>query len=95
MLKCSAANVLVMIAGVTQTGSQDFARQLNSISPTMIDHIEVMSAATSIYGSGAIGGIINIINKHADPAKHLSFHTKLGLTAADNFRGDRIIPSQH
>lgn len=31
------------------------------IDPNMIDHIEVVSGATSIYGSGATGGIINII----------------------------------
>ena len=54
-------NVLVMIDGVSQTGSRDVSRQLNSISPNMIDHIEVVSGATSIYGSGATGGIINII----------------------------------
>ena len=40
--------VLVMIDGVSQTGSRDPARQLNSISPGMIERIEVISGATSI-----------------------------------------------
>ena len=83
-------NVLVMIDGVSQTGSRDVARQLNSISPNMIDHIEVVSGATSIYGSGATGGIINIITKRADKSEPVSFETKLGVTSADNFRGDSL-----
>lgn len=83
-------NVLVMIDGVSQTGSRDVARQLNSISPNMIDHIEVVSGATSIYGSGATGGIINIITKRADKSEQVSFQTKLGVTSADNFRGDSL-----
>ncbi|MEG2443775.1 MAG: TonB-dependent receptor [Acinetobacter sp.] len=83
-------NVLVMIDGVSQTGSRDVSRQLNSISPNMIDHIEVVSGATSIYGSGATGGIINIITKRADKSEPVSFHTKLGVTSADNFRGDSL-----
>lgn len=83
-------NVLVMIDGVSQTGSRDVARQLNSISPNMIDHIEVVSGATSIYGSGATGGIINIITKRADKSEPVSFETKLGVTSTDNFRGDSL-----
>lgn len=83
-------NVLIMIDGVSQTGSRDVARQLNSISPSMIDHIEIVSGATSIYGSGATGGIINIITKRADKSEPLSFQTKLGLTSADNFRSDSL-----
>ena len=83
-------NVLVMIDGVSQTGSRDIARQLNSISPNMIDHIEVVSGASSIYGSGATGGIINIITKRADKSEPVSFQTKLGITSADNFRRDGL-----
>ena len=52
--------ILVMIDGVPQTGSRDLSRQFNSISPDMIERVEVVSGATSIYGSGATGGIINM-----------------------------------
>lgn len=83
-------NVLVMIDGVSQTGSRDVSRQLNSISPGMIERIEVISGATSIYGSGATGGIINIITKRADTSKPLSFETKVGITSSDTFRGDGL-----
>lgn len=81
-------NVLVMIDGVSQTGSRDISRQLNSISPSMIERIEVISGATSIYGSGATGGIINIITKRADTEKPVSFETKVGVTSSDQFRKD-------
>lgn len=82
--------ILVMIDGVPQTGSRDAARQLNSISPESIEHIEVVSGATSIYGSGATGGIINIITKKGTKDKSIAFTTKLGITSADNFRGDGL-----
>lgn len=83
-------DVMILIDGVSQTGSRDVARQLNSISAGMIERIEVLSGATSIYGSGATGGIINIVTKRADPSKPLSFETKLGITSSNTFRGDGL-----
>ncbi|MEG2462546.1 MAG: TonB-dependent receptor plug domain-containing protein, partial [Acinetobacter sp.] len=77
--------VQYMIDGVPQTGSRDSSRQLNSISPNSIERIEVVSGASSIYGAGATGGIINIITKKgSDDA--LSFESKLGVTSGDNIR---------
>lgn len=83
-------DVMILIDGVSQTGSRDVARQLNSISPSMIERIEVLSGATSIYGSGATGGIINIVTKRVDPSKPLNFETKLGITSSNTFRGDGL-----
>lgn len=81
--------VQYMIDGVPQTGYRDGSRQLNSIQPSMIERIEVVSGATSIYGSGATGGIINIISKRGgqDP---ISFETKVGVTAGNNFKADAM-----
>ena len=81
--------VQYMIDGVPQTGSRDSSRQLNSISPNSIERIEVVSGASSIYGSGATGGIINIITKRGgqDP---ISFETKIGMTAGNNFKSDAM-----
>ena len=81
--------VQYMIDGVPQTGSRDGSRQLNSIQPSMVERIEVVSGATSIYGSGATGGIINIITKRGgqDP---ISFETKIGVTAGNNFKSDAM-----
>ena len=81
--------VQYMIDGVPQTGYRNGSRQLNSIQPSMIERIEVVSGATSIYGSGATGGIINIITKRGgqDP---ISFETKVGVTAGNNFKADAM-----
>lgn len=76
-------NILVLIDGVSQTATRDTYRQLNSISPSSIDRIEVVSGATSIYGAGASGGIINIITKR-NQANELSLHSKVGLTLPDD-----------
>lgn len=81
--------VQYMIDGVPQTGSRDSSRQLNSISPNSIERIEVVSGASSIYGAGTTGGIINIITKKgSDDA--LSFESKLGVTSGDNIRSDAM-----
>lgn len=56
-------NTLVLIDGVSQNATRDNFRQLNSIAPESIERIEVISGASSIYGAGASGGIINIITK--------------------------------
>lgn len=70
--------VQVMLDGVPLTGSRDGSRQLNSISPAMIERIEVISGASSIYGAGATGGIINIITRNAaDEAS--DFSSRIGL----------------
>ena len=81
--------VQYMIDGVPQTGYRDGSRQLNSISPAMIERVEVVSGASSIYGSGATGGIINIITKQGgeDP---LNFETKFGITSGGNIKSDAM-----
>ncbi|TXR53176.1 TonB-dependent receptor [Reinekea thalattae] len=58
-------SALVMIDGVSLNSTRAVSRQLESISPFNIARVEVLSGATSIYGAGASGGIINIITKKA------------------------------
>ncbi len=55
--------MLVMIDGVSLQSSRPIGRQLDAIDPFNIERIEVLSGATSIYGAGATGGVINIITK--------------------------------
>lgn len=75
--------VQVMIDGVPLTGSRDGARQLNSISPMMIERVEVISGASSIYGAGATGGLINIITRNADD-ETTDFSSRIGLRSAEH-----------
>ncbi|MHC8411643.1 TonB-dependent receptor [Pseudomonas sp. Hz4] len=76
-------NMLVLIDGVSQNATRDNFRQLNSISPASIERIEVVSGASSIYGAGASGGIINIITKR-NQGQDLAFSSKLGLGSGNN-----------
>ncbi len=70
----------VAISGVAAIGGKAFV-DVNEIAPSAIDRIEVLTdGASSIYGSDAIGGVVNIILK-----KHVTgteFNTRFGF--ADN-----------
>ena len=57
-------SALVMIDGVSLNSMREISRQLDSIDPFNIARIEVLSGATSIYGAGAAGGIINYITNN-------------------------------
>ncbi|MBX9754131.1 MAG: TonB-dependent receptor [Pseudomonadaceae bacterium] len=76
-------NMLVLIDGVSQNASRDNFRQLNSIAPASIERIEVISGASSIYGAGASGGVINIITKR-NQGQDLALSSRVGLTSANN-----------
>ena len=82
-------SVQVMIDGVPLTGARDGSRQLNSISPTMIDRIEVISGATALYGAGASGGIINIITLQPGD-QPLAMSTQLGLRSPSDVSADNL-----
>lgn len=64
--------VLVLIDGIPQsTPLMNGARDLRTIDPSVIERVEVIKGATSIYGNGSAGGIINYItrnNAHGAPA---------------------------
>lgn len=69
--------VQFLLNGVPLTGSRDISRQLNSINPSQVARIEVLSGATSIYGSGATGGLINIVTK--SDLEEEQFETRIGV----------------
>jgi len=72
---------LVLIDGVPQTSIRNAGRDLRTIDPSAIDRIEVVRGATSIYGDGATGGIINIITKRPD-SEIPTFTTDLMINSA-------------
>ncbi|WP_248795455.1 TonB-dependent receptor [Pseudomonas sp. MWU13-2105] len=76
-------NTLILIDGVSQNATRDNFRQLNSIAPESIERIEVISGASSVYGAGASGGIINIITKR-NKGEELAFSSKIGMTTGNN-----------
>ena len=79
--------MLVMIDGVSLQSSRSISRHLDSIDPFNIDRIEVLSGATSIYGAGASGGVINIITKKAQD-EELEFESFVGGSSGFNSSED-------
>ena len=60
-------SVLVLIDGIPQsTPLMNGQRDIRSIDPSVIERVEVIKGATSIYGNGSAGGIINYITKRND-----------------------------
>ncbi|MDH6251510.1 iron complex outermembrane receptor protein [Chryseobacterium sp. H1D6B] len=73
--------VLVLIDGIPQsTPLRNGARDLRVIDPSVIERIEVIKGASSIYGNGADGGIINYITKRSRSDKNISGVSQLGFT---------------
>ena len=71
--------VLVMIDGIPQsTPLRDGAKDMRSLDPTVLEHVEVIKGATAIYGNGADGGLINYITKKANTNKAISGSTEAG-----------------
>ena len=69
---------LVMIDGVPQsTPLRNGALGIRTIDANSIERIEVIKGATSIYGNGAAGGIINYITKRPDSDKKISGEVSL------------------
>ncbi|MBV8327196.1 TonB-dependent receptor [Chryseobacterium sp.] len=73
--------VLVLIDGIPQsTPLRNGARDLRVIDPSAIERIEVIKGASSIYGNGADGGIINYITKRSKTDKKISGISQIGFT---------------
>ncbi|EMO8713838.1 TonB-dependent receptor plug domain-containing protein, partial [Escherichia coli] len=69
---------------VRLNSSRSDSRQLDSVDPFNIDHIEVISGATALYGGGSTGGLINIVTKKGQPETMMEFEagTKSGFNSS-------------
>ncbi|WP_128330515.1 TonB-dependent receptor [Apibacter sp. HY039] len=82
--------MLVMVDGIPQsTPLRNTDRDIRSISPFAIERIEVIEGASSLYGSGAVGGIVNFVTKKSRSNKAFNGETSIGITDA------RIKQSDH
>ncbi|SDM56365.1 TonB-dependent receptor [Siphonobacter aquaeclarae] len=83
-------NVLVLIDGIPQsTPLRAGGRDVRTIDPNVVERIEVIKGATSIYGNGADGGLINYITKKAPAGVSFGGYTQLGMTG--NTQGDSTL----
>lgn len=79
--KIRGRNFLVLIDGIPQsTPLRNGGRDLRSIDASAIDHIEVIQGASSMYGNGAAGGIVNYITKKANNNKKINSSTYFNNT---------------
>lgn len=73
--------VLVLIDGIPQsTPLMNGSRDIRTINPSVIERVEVIKGATSIYGNGSGGGIINYITKKNTESTPLSGVTSVGVS---------------
>lgn len=56
-------NMLVLIDGIPQNTSRNISRDLMNIDRANIERIEVLRGGSAVYGSGAAGGVVNIITR--------------------------------
>lgn len=79
----------VLIDGVSMNSSRGLSRQFDSIDPFNIERVEVLSGASSLYGGGATGGIINIITRKGEASDGPNWRTearvKSGFQDSDDF----------
>lgn len=73
--------ILVLVDGVPQSTSRNVSRDFINIDPAMVERVEVVRGATSVYGNGATGGVINIITRRGE-AGRLTFGTDVATEAS-------------
>lgn len=93
-------SVLVLIDGIPQsTPLMNGSRDLRTIDPAIIERVEVIKGATSIYGNGSGGGIINMITKKPEGGKAISGETQIStdgnLTHGSSTMGYRASQTLH
>lgn len=80
MLRGANANhTLLLIDGVRVNSSVQGGANWMAMDPAAIERIEILrGAASSLYGSDAIGGVINVITRTGDGSRPLSAWADLG-----------------
>lgn len=73
--------ILVLIDGVPQSTSRNVSRDFINIDAAMVERVEVVRGATSVYGNGATGGVINIITRRGEPGA-LNLSSEVGTEAS-------------
>lgn len=90
-------NVLVMIDGVPQdTPLRNGGLGIRTLDPASIERIEVVNGATSIWGNGAAGGVINYITKKPGEGAanvRLSQSIRSSLVKVEDSLGSRSVLS--
>jgi vitamin B12 transporter len=82
-----ASHTLVLIDGVRINSSNYGGVNWNAIDPATIERIEVVrGAASSLYGSDAIGGVVNIITRKPAENEPLQAYANAGYGSHSTFK---------
>ncbi|OMH33824.1 TonB-dependent receptor [Motiliproteus sp. MSK22-1] len=71
-------NLLVLVDGIPQNTNRNVSRDLMNIDASNIERIEVLRGGSAVYGSGAAGGVVNIITRRNESGAS----TTVGLQSA-------------
>lgn len=81
----SANRVLVLVDGEEVSASTGSSVDLSQVSTADVARIEVVKGATSVlYGSAAMGGVINVITQEPDMGLHYKLSADLGSYGSQN-----------
>ena len=82
-----ARHTLILINGMRINSSVTTAVSLNAINPDSIERIEIIrGSASSLYGSDAIGGVINIITKQGSKDQAAQLYGSIGYGSQQTFK---------
>lgn len=77
----SRANVIVLIDGTRVETATDIAANMSLIDPSKIEKIEVIKGTGSLlYGTGALGGAVNILTKKGSFSDRLKLNTNYSVS---------------
>ena len=75
----AASNVIVMVDGLVLNAPDMSGPSISSVPIEQIERIEIVRGAGSVvYGSGAVGGVINIITKKAGETPSANLYSSYG-----------------
>lgn len=92
----NAPHTLVLVDGVRINLPASGGANWNTLDPSLIERIEIVrGSASSLYGSSAIGGVINIITRKSGEDRPLSAWGNIGYGTHDTFRSSAGISGAH
>ncbi len=88
MLRGANANhTLLLIDGMRVNSSVQGGASWSALDPSAIERIEILrGAASSLYGSDAIGGVVNIITRKGDADRPFSAWADFGVGSHETFK---------
>jgi len=80
--------VVMMIDGSRMNTATDIGAQFGTINPMSVERIEILKGpVSSLYGSGSIGGVVNVFTRTGRFSENPGFESGLSVTGESNTEG--------